>query len=454
MSRIGLIGRNSIEYVNTLLDIWNAGDCAVLIDPCLPYSKQQDLLRLASATKCYYDIESANFSQIDNEIAYIPYKSDSEIEIPGKIYAKFQNRYSHDEAVILFSSGTTGDSKGVIMSHFAINTNADSIIEYMNLHSNDCFCVIKQLNHSSTLVGELVVALKTQTRMLIPQTLFPKYIFTIINRFKVSIICLNPTLLHLFTQYQCKMLKDISSLRIIYVSGSILTDSMYKKAHETFKTVQIFNVYGQTETGPRITAQTYEHSKSNSVGQPIHNVRIKIVLENGREAPQYCRGLVYVSTPSLYSGYISDFNKKRSIKNGWHNTGDIGFIDSNDELHIVGRNDDLLTINSTNVYPSDIENILLSINGINQCVVVKSEQDGYDFLVCLYTGEDIDTTNTIRLLNEQLMPHEIPKKFIRVEELPLTTTGKICRQKAKLIIDNKNYLEKCNESGNNFAKDR
>ena len=157
------------------------------------------------------------------------------------IYEKFNANYSGSEAVIIYSSGTTGKSKGVILSHFAINTNADAIIEYMNLSISDCIYTIRSLSHSSTLTGELLVALKTHTKLLATSSAVPpRYIFDTITRNNVTILCLNPTLLSFLCDELSKKAYCISSLRAIYCSGAIMNGHIYNKAKARLNTLVVY----------------------------------------------------------------------------------------------------------------------------------------------------------------------------------------------------------------------
>ena len=148
MARVALIGDNSIEYVNTLLDIWNSGDCAVLIDWRIPFQTAYEMMMEANVSKCYIErrifskISPEDYSQFQFEV--YDNNTDTVKVLPVTIYEKFHENYSHDEAVVIYSSGTTGKSKGVILSHYAINTNADAILAYMKLGHNDC---IVQFQH-------------------------------------------------------------------------------------------------------------------------------------------------------------------------------------------------------------------------------------------------------------------------------------------------------------------
>ena len=288
MSRVALIGENSVEYVNALLDIWNNGDCAVLLDWRIPFKTAVKMMVEAGVTRCCiesgkYDDEKDIFSE-SFELEVFERKSDSAELLPQYIYDKYHDNYSDNEAIVIYSSGTTGTAKGIILSHYAIQTNADAIIDYMNPSVGDCIYIAKVISHSSTLTGELLVALKSGMKVVVASTIVPpRVILGNIERFHASIICLNPILLSMFCDEINRKSYNFSSLRIIYVSGSILNDEIYEKAHSTIANIPIYNVYGLSEAGPRVTAQRTEYCNGNSVGKPIKNVDVTRCWENSKK---------------------------------------------------------------------------------------------------------------------------------------------------------------------------
>lgn len=152
MERIALIGENSVEYIDMLVDIWNSGNCAVLVDCQIPPQVAVEMMLEAQAVKCYIEhkYHEKLYRVIDETIELIPYEKENTSTrlLPTETYDRFQENYSKDEAVVIYSSGTTGKSKGIILSHFAINTNADAIIDYMQPDDSDRMYIVKNLTHS------------------------------------------------------------------------------------------------------------------------------------------------------------------------------------------------------------------------------------------------------------------------------------------------------------------
>lgn len=449
MSRIGLIGENSIQYVEQLLDIWNEGNSVVLIDVQMPDKAAIKLLKEAGTDRCFIEESKADaYPEIRAEINTILYRSNNtQAEyLPDYIYDKFKKNYSHSEAVVLYSSGTTGNSKGIILSHYAINTNADFIADYMQLKETDCMYIAKKISHSSALIGELLVALKTGTKLIIAPTIMPpRYVLDKIGKFSVTHICLNPWLLSMYTDEYERNTYNILSLKKIYVSGSILTDRIYEKAHRIFGEKEIYNMYGLSEAGPRVTAQRIDCCKSNSVGKAIRGVQIVLVDDTGKSVANGKRGIVHVNTPSRFSGYISGKPKFNSLYNEWINTGDVGYIDENGELHIVNRLDDVIINDSHKVYPHDIEKTIMENTDITECVVVNAEVKGQQLLCCLFVGNSELRNGIIPKLKSKLLAYEIPKVFICCDKLTRTSNGKIAKTMMvekinQYFADNKNKI--------------
>lgn len=441
MSRVALIGENSIGYVDTLIDIWNNGDCAVLLDWRIPFATSIEMMIEANVYTCF--IEKTLFNKIENEIPdfidFITYEKQNinATLLPERIYAKFQENYSKNEAVVIYSSGTTGKSKGVILSHFAINTNADAIIDYMKPTENDCISIVKTISHASSLVGEFLVSLKTKTKLLIgPIVVPPRYTFCNISKYKVTIMCINPTLLQMYMdEYRVNSNKyDLSSLKELYVHGAKTNLKLCEAASTVFKNCSVYYEYGLSEAGPRVTTQKIEACSLDSVGKSIKNVQVKVINQNGDESQIGEYGFVHIKTPSQYLGYILGESKFKSLYEDWLNSGDIGYFDEYSELHIVGRADGVIIIDAHKVYPSEVEKHIIEQGNVKECAVAKVELNGNEFIGCLYVSvKEIDGDIKEKLKSKLLM-YEIPRFFLKCDALPRTSNGKVFTREVQAYL--------------------
>ena len=409
--RIGLIGHNSVEYIQKLLQIWNNNDSAVLLDPDMPFSVVSSILNESNVEKLLIEDTLLTRSENLSSFEIIPYqiKHQMPCTLPESVRELYEPRYDESEAVVIYSSGTTGKCKGVSLSHRAISNNADSIIDYMASSDRDVFYLNKKLTHSSTLVGELLVALKSGSGILLsPLAVPPRIAFRNITDYNVSILCCNPSLLKMYSDEAERTGSFPESVRTVYTSGDMISAKEIERARTVFK-CPVFNVYGQTECGPRITAQTQDYCHGNSVGKPIKNVEIRI--EDNNE--------IIVKTNALFSGYT---NREIPVEE-WHRTADTGYIDENGELHITGRTDNMIIVDSHNIYPEAVEQLIIENTEVKDCVVFKEN----DKLVCFYEAGNELGTDIIKTIRTKLLPYEVPRSFRRVDGIPRNKNGKKIR---------------------------
>lgn len=435
MARIGLIGDNSIEFIKKLLLIWNRGDCAVLIDWRIPVKASIEMLKEARVNSCYISDKIAKKiykNQHADDVEFILYEDYIENceYVPNEIYDKYQNNYSSDEAVILYSSGTTGKEKGIILSHYSISVNADMISEYMRLAKDDCLYIVKTLSHSSTLVGELLIGLKMNIKMLVSPTISsPGSTLRNINKYEVTTICVNPSLLKLYVKAACVRKMKLCNLKTIYTSGAMVERDLIEKAEKVFQCTQILNVYGLSEAGPRVTAQTLTDKKRiGSVGKVLRNVDIVIVSQEGEALPPLEKGMIHVNTPCIFSGYVLGNKIRKSYYQNWLNTGDIGYVDEEQNLYITGRIDNMVTIDAHNVYPEELELYISKMPGVKDCSVVSQKDSIHgNRLICYYVAECDISTKLHEYCVSGLASYERPAMFCRIGEIPVTNNGKKTR---------------------------
>ena len=450
MHRIGLIGDNSLEYVKKLLEIWEAGNCAVLIDWRIPKNSAEEMLKEADVKYCYIERKLYDKWNDDNQskVELIPYdtKHGTAEILPADFYDRYKDDYSANEAVILFSSGTTGKAKGVILSHYAISTNADSILDYMNLTDKDCFYIAKTLAHSSTLVGELLVCLKSHTKVVIANTvMIPRFIIRNIVKYKATRMAVNPTVLSLLLNDKALSELTNSSLKVLYVSGAVLRKNLWEKAKSYLHNVELYNVYGLSEAGPRVTAQNQDYCTENSVGRPILNVEVEIRNDSNETLEKNNIGVIYVKTQSCFSGYLNSPDSE--LVDGYFNTKDLGYLNDQGELVIVGRADDVIISSSHNVLPYGIESVILASGEVTECAVVGIPDELHgEKIVCVYIAQnEISTLKMTHYCEQYLPPYEVPQKWIKVDEISANNNGKVNRKYLKKYVMEREE----NETGNN-----
>lgn len=440
--RIILLAENGLAFICGLFGILSSGAIAVPVDPGIPAKSIPAILQSTGAKIILYAGERAANTVLKTEVrtACIDLQNLAiQTGSPMKIPEQFPDT---DPALLLFSSGTTGTPKGILLSHKAIMQNVSAISAYIKPHTGDTFYIAKTMVHGSTLTGELFTALQNGSAIFAPDIhLSPAALFRKLAESEASILCIPPSLLHFFTASFVKPEK-LSALRILHVSGSIINRSAYRKAAALMPRLRIINGYGLTEAGPRI-AQTdnLKAGRFGSVGKAIEGVRIEVRRKDGiTSCGHFEQGEVYVSSPSLMEGYWKNGELDNSaVKTGWLATGDEGYLDESDELVITGRTDDQIITGAHNVSPADIEEIILQQEGIADCLVfgIPDELLGQR-IVCGYISETNATDDPATVeqalrkqCSEQLADYQAPKNYYRWTEMPLNANGKKSRRMAQ-----------------------
>ena len=442
--RVGIIVNNSPECVDAILDIWNNGDCAVLIDWRIPYAVAVEMMKEASIVKCYAEnkvVDKLKDTCTDIDFATFEQKSFLTEVLPLGAYDKFQANYSQNEAIIIYSSGTTGKSKGIILSHYAINKNADAIIEYMQITQDDVFYIVRPIAYAASMVGELLVCLKAKAKLYIgPVIVPPRYVISNLMKYNVTILTANPTQLSMYADELINTKTRFTHLRCVYASGSILNNVDRLKAIKAFEGVSIYNAYGLTEAGPRVSAQIPGFDHDNSVGKPISGVDVLIIDEQGNTCAPSEKGVIHVKTESIFSGYVKGTAKLQSLYNDWFNTGDIGYMDENGELYVVGRMDDLVNVHGHKVYLCDIEKIIREYESIKDCAVIcENDKSNDPVIICfyeLYDNDNFDLDLVIKHCKKYLSQYEVPKRWTYVESMPKTLNNKISKSDIVDLFNN------------------
>lgn len=433
--RIAIIGDNSIEYVRHLFSIWENGDCAVLIERSIPPKSAVEMMESAHVVSCYIEEKMITSEYRDNGIKLIPYVSPQErvSRLPPKIMQMYQGSYSRNDAVIIFSSGTTGKEKGIILSHYAISVNSDMVVEQLNATQSDSICILRSFAHSSSLVCELIASIKANMSIILcSQLMHPRVIWKTIKENEVTVLFVNPTLLSILINEQYVQPNDTQSLRVIYSSGAPLSKQLINRARLCLKKVSIFNAYGLTEAGPRVCSQTNHYCSENSVGPPLSGVQVKVVTQMGKIAEVNEVGKIYVKTSSIFTSYIDGSNG--NIKDGWLYTKDMGYISATGELYICGRVDDIINSGGHKINPNVVENIILqSPQPIYDCAVIGEEdlEMGEQLICILYAEQDINLQVVISFCNEMLASYEIPSKWVLWNEPFCRHNGKLNRKHLK-----------------------
>ena len=340
----------------------------------------------------------------------------------------------NDVFLMLHTSGTTSNPKRVMLTHHNLLSNIESNVQSLQLTAQDVTLITLPMHFGYCNTAQFLTHVYLGATIVILEGIFyPKSFFDTVQRESVTNFTCVPTALLLLLQYRFSSRYDVSSLRYICFGGSSIPAGQLEQLIHMFPTVGFVQTYGQTEASPRITALLPKDClrKLGSVGKPIPHVCVTILLEDGTQAPPYQIGEIVVQGPNVMKGYYKrDDITGQTIVNGWLHTGDLGYVDSEGYYFLTGRKKNMIISGGINIYPEEIEEILLQHPDIEEAYVfseadaVLNEVPAAKIKVSKY-GIDI---NALRdYCSQRLASYKIPTKFDIVAELPKTYNGKLKR---------------------------
>jgi len=349
--------------------------------------------------------------------------------------------HGEDIAQIYYTSGTTGRPKGVMLSHKNVATHALGTIAEIHLTDCDVWIHVAPLFHLADAWATWAVTWVGGTHVLVRE-FDAKVVLETIQREKVTLTNLIPTMLNLMVNHPELGKFDYSSLRVLLSGGAPIAPEVVRKIVETFKCDYI-QTYGMTETSPYLTLSILkEHLKKLSnedqlrfkskTGREFIGVALKVVNEQGKEIKKDEKevGEIIVKGDIVTKGYWKlPEETKKSIKEGWLYTGDMAVIDEEGYVTIVDRKKDMILTGGENVYSTEVENVLYMHPAILECAVVgvpdQKWGEAVKGIVVLKPGQKATEQGIIQFCKERMAHYKAPKSIEFIEALPRTGSGKI-----------------------------
>ena len=349
---------------------------------------------------------------------------------------------SADPAVILYTSGTTGSPKGVVLSHRNIISNAISCSAALPVSQDDVFITLIPMYHSfgftvctmlPLLLGATCVVLPGPKKDLMPSA---------VKRFGVTVFVGIPALFGIMARAEQSTVSSFDTVRF-FVSGAA---PLPVRTIETFSTkyrAPLLEGYGLTEASPVVSLNPLDGVRKNgSVGLPLPGVSVKVVGEEGEEMPSGGIGELLVKGRNVMSGYFRDeVATKERIADGWLRSGDMARMDRDGYIYIEDRKDDMILVQGANVYPHEIEDLIRDIPGVLEVAVVGLPDSHLGkrpvAVVQRAKGASVEEATVIEHCRRSLSAHKVPRRVHFWDELPLSPLGKpLKRQIRDLLIRN------------------
>ncbi len=437
--RVAVILPNRIEAAVACYGVWLAGAVVVPLNVQARVRDFLPWLQHAQARHVVYERSHADAQQAVTQ--WQPEAGASALEdataLPGEsVDADLSGAQASADAlaVILYTSGTTGAPKGVMLSHGNLLANAESVVQYLQLQIDDRVLSVlpfyyaygASVLHTHLITGASVV--------LGPSLMFPHLVLDAMEQHQATGFSGVPSTFALLLDHLPERATRLSSLRYLTQAGGAMSPALTQRLRGILPWPQLFVMYGQTEATSRISWLPPHrlHDKLGSVGIPVPGVQWKIEHEDGREACAGESGEVCVRGANIMQGYWNNAEAtQRVLRDGWLHTGDLGYLDADGYLFLQGRRSDMIKTGAHRVHPNDVEEVIAEMPGVREVAVVGVDDEVMGQVIEAFvvaTERPPRAEDRIKAwCRARLAPYKIPRHVTFVDALPRTASGKVRR---------------------------
>ena len=341
-----------------------------------------------------------------------------------------------DPSDILFTSGTTGVPKGVVMTHGRTLVVATDWPVMTGLTESDVYLQVNPYFHMFGLKAGILTSVASGATML-PEAVFD--VDRVLSRVQdehVTVLPGAPTIYQAILNHTERDHYDLSSLRVAVTGAADIPVELIRRVHDELPFRRVVTGYGLTEAGTASATEEGDDPEAiaTTVGRPRPGFEVRVVGEADRDLPAGESGEVLLRGGSVMAGYLDDPEETAKVlsADGWLRTGDLGVVDGAGRLRIVGRVKDMFIVGGFNAYPAEIENALLRHPDVQQAAVIGIPDErlgevGMAFLV-VTDGAVVTPEGVIEWSRQQMANYKVPRVVEIVDELPLNATGKVVKE--------------------------
>ena len=369
----------------------------------------------------------------------ISYEERLAAHIGSESYCEMDPSKDEEPVLIFYTGGTTGRSKGVILSNRNFQSNTDCSIDLYRMQDGWRFIIVGPLFHvaagarifSCTVLGGHAVIL---ARFDAEQT------FKTIQDYRIDSATLVPTMFQMMLDHPGFSSYDLSSLGMVAYGAAPMSVALLSRVIRAFPQVEIFQTYGMTEASPILTSLDSKHhvlegpdGRLGSVGRAVNHVQLKIVDERDVELPTGCTGEIVARGENIMEGYLNlSEETKEAMRGGWYHTGDAGYLTEEGLLYLEGRVKDMIVSGGENIYPIEVENILSDHVAIRDCAVIGIPHDTWGeavhAVVVLHEDAKVTEAEIIDFCRQHIASYKCPVSVtIREEAMPMSPINKILK---------------------------
>ena len=338
-------------------------------------------------------------------------------------------------AVLLFTSGTSGPSKGAMLSHRALLANIASLraLEPAPITADDTVLVVLPMFHVYALNAVVGMAVATGARSILLPRFSPLPALETVQRYAVTNVPAAPPVFVAWSHVP-DLGERLAGVRTLVSGAAPLSPAVFR-AYEEQVGVPVWEGYGLTEAAPVVSStMVHRRAKPGCVGSPVPGVEVRLVDDSGEIADEDDPGEILIRGANLFSGYWPDGEGGPDAE-GWYATGDVAYADDDGDLHLVDRRRDLVIVSGFNVYPFEVETVISAHPDVAEVAVVGVPDAHTGETVKAYVvpaaGRTLRREQIVELCEQRLARFKCPSVVEIVETLPHTTTGKIARARLR-----------------------
>jgi long-chain acyl-CoA synthetase len=436
--RVAILAANSNQYIEAYLTLPAAGLVIVPLNTRHAMPELQYALTDAEAKVLLTDRDPAALGELVDTVISMPDEYEALLDSADESELGI-GVTENSLAGLFYTGGTTGASKGVMLSHRNLIANAFHFMTVSPPDQDNVFLVMAPLFHAAGSNGVLsgVWAASCQ----VPLKVFdPAVALDLIEQHRVTHTLGVPAMIAALAELQHREPRDVSSVRHVAHGGSPIATAVVRRAHAAFPAAEFCHVYGATETSPLITGlrneeQLLDADRGRSCGQPLIGVQVRFVDLDGREVPTGEVGELAARGPNVMLGYWNKPEQTAEVlKDGWYRTGDMGYIDDEGYVFLVDRAKDMIVSGGENVYCSEVEEVLYKHPAVLEAAVfgVPDEQWGEAVHAVVVLRQDVSARELIDSCRQHIAGYKIPKAISFSEkELPKSGPGKILKRELR-----------------------
>ena len=366
--------------------------------------------------------------------------SESTDETLADLIARTRNdpppKATHHSKIIILTSGTTGTPKGANRSTPPSLAPIGGVLSHVPFKSGEVTSLPAPMFHALGFL-HATIAMMLGTTLVLRRKFKPATVLADIEKHKVTAVVVVPVMLSRMLDALEGMERkpDLSSLRIVFVSGSQLGAELATRALKDLGPV-VYNLYGSTEIAFATIARPKDLSiNPATVGPVVKGVKVKLFDDNGNEVPQGEVGRIFVGNTFPFEGYTGGGHKQ--IIDGLMSSGDVGYFDENGLLYVSGRDDEMIVSGGENVFPAEVEDLISGHPEVIEATALGVEDKDWGHRLRAFVvkadGASVDEDAIKTYVRDHLARYKVPREVVFLDELPRNPTGKILKRELREI---------------------